>query len=143
MAPQGCFPGSFFMGKELPLGHSAGMSTQPQPDDCARMAAEEVLRTLYGDDLAGCPVPLDTIAVIIGEAARQKDRQTDELLNLYEKVVEAVQVLSTPPDAAKISDPKDLQALLTQRLDQIHMVATRTIATTAPFRPRPEGPAAG
>ena len=41
------------------------MSTNAQPDKLALLAAEEVLRTIYGDDLKGCPVKLERIASII------------------------------------------------------------------------------
>ena len=53
------------------------------------------------------------------------------LLDLYEKLVEALNLLSTPPDATKITDPKELQSVLSQRLDAIHALTTKTMTTTA------------
>ena len=109
------------------------MSTNAQPDKLALLAAEEVLRTIYGDDLKGCPVKLEQIASVIGAAVKQREVQTRELLNLYEKVIEAVRVLSTPPDRSKVTGSNELQSLLSNRLDSIHSVANKTIETTALF----------
>jgi hypothetical protein len=110
------------------------MQSETPPDNLSLLTAEEVLRTIYGDDLKGCTVSLETVATIIAEASKQRERQSYELLNLYEKVVEAVRVLSTPPDKSKITTPDGLQTLLIQRLDTIHEVAQKTIQTTASFQ---------
>jgi hypothetical protein len=110
------------------------MSTPAQPEPLAFVTAEEILRTIYGDDLKGCAVTLDSIAIIIDRALQQTAARNGEWLELYEKVVEAVHILSTPPDQTKIADPKDLQPLLTQRLDAIHSVSTKTIQTLAVVR---------
>lgn len=110
------------------------MSTSAQPEPQAYVTAEDILRAIYGDDLKGCPVTLDSIAAIIDRALKQTAARNGEWLELYEKVVEAVHILSTPPDQSKITDPKDLQPLLTQRLDTIHNVTTKTIQTLATVR---------
>ena len=113
-----------------------------QPDPLAFVAAEEVLRTIYGDDLKGCVVSLDSIATIIDRALQQTAARNGEWLELHEKVVEAVHLLSTPPDITKVTDPKELQALLSQRLDAINSVTTKTIQTLAIIRGKKvdEGP---
>jgi len=108
------------------------MSAQPAP--LAFVTAEDILRAIYGDDLKGCPVTLDSIAAIIDRALQQTAARNGEWLELYEKVVEAMHILSTPPDKAKVTDPTELQALLTQRLDAIHSVTTKTIQTLATVR---------
>lgn len=110
------------------------MSSNSQPEGLAFATAEEVLRVIYGDDLKGCTVSLDSIAGIIDQALKQKVAQNSEWLELYDKVVEAVHLLSTPPDKSKIGEPRELQALLTQRLDAIHVVTTKTIETLASVR---------
>jgi hypothetical protein len=110
------------------------MSTNAQPDKLASFLAEEILRTIYGDDYQGCKVSPDQIAALIHKQLRQRQAQTDELLELYEKVVEAVDLLSTPPDVTKVTDPNQLRALLSERLDGIHAVTTKTIQTTALVR---------
>ena len=102
-----------------------------QPAPLAFVTAEDILRAIYGDDLKGCTVTLDSIAIIIDRALKQTAARNGEWLELYEKVVEAMHILSTPPDKAKVTDPAELQGLLTQRLDAIHSVTTKTIQTLA------------
>lgn len=124
----------FSLGKtreSVQIGH---MSTDGQPDKLASFLAEEILRTIYGDDYLGCHVSPDQIATVIYKALEQRQAQTDDLLELYEKVVEAVDLLSTPPDATKVTDPNQLRTLLGERLDGIHAVTTKTRQTTALLR---------
>jgi len=115
------------------------MSTDAQPEPQAFIAAEEVLRTIYGDDLKGCTVTLDSIAAIIDKSLKQTAARHTEWLELYEKVIEAVHILTTPPDKTKVTDPAELQRVLTQRLDAIHAVTTKTIETLATVRGKKEG----
>ena len=110
------------------------MSSNQQPDPLAFVAAEDVLRTIYGDDLTGCKVSLDAIAAVIDQSLKQTAARNGEWLELYEKVVEAVHILSTPPDKTKVTDPNELRGLLTQRLDAIHSVTSKTIQTLATVR---------
>ena len=110
------------------------MSTDAEPDKLASFLAEEILRTIYGDDYRGCTVSPDQIAAVIQKGLQQRQTQTNDLLELYEKVVEAVDLLSTPPDSSKVTDPDKLRALLGERLDGIHAVTTKTIRTTALVR---------
>ncbi len=93
--------------------------------------AEEILRTIYGDDFKGCTVRLETIADLIDEAAKGQRAQCTELIELYEKVVEGIDLLSTPPEGSKLTDPNELRNLLSERLDAIHAITTRTMETTA------------
>lgn len=108
------------------------MDGNAQPSPHALATAEQVLRAIYGDDLHGCRVSLESIGRIIHDAADQQG--TKELLDLYEKLVEAIHLLSTAPSAGQVADPKDLQALLGERLDAIHALTSKTLQTTAPFR---------
>jgi hypothetical protein len=108
------------------------MSEESSPDHLSLTTAEEVLRTIFGDDLAGCTVTLEQVGKVIQEGTDR--RGIKELIELYEKLVEAIHLLSTPPDKAKIGDPAELQSLLGQRLDAIHSLTTKTLQTTAPFR---------
>jgi hypothetical protein len=124
----------FEVGIRRKLGHVDNMNSNEQPDPLAFVTAEEVLRTIYGDDLQGCTVSLDTIAGVIDQSLTQTAERNGEWLGLYEKVIEAIHLLSTPPDKAKVTEPTDLQALLTQRLDAIHAVTTKTIETLASVR---------
>jgi hypothetical protein len=115
------------------------MSTNGPPDKRALQAAEEILRTIYGDDFKGCTVSLEQIAGLITESSRPHEVQTRELLELYEKLVEAIHLLSTPPDASKVAAPAELSALLSERLDAIYALATKTIETTSLVKPRRQG----
>jgi hypothetical protein len=110
------------------------MSGNSGPDKFATFLAEEILRSIYGDDYQGCTVNPDQLADIIEKGLKQRHSQADDLLELYEKVIEAVDLLSTPPDVTKVTDPEHLRALLSERLDGIHAVTAKTIQTTALLR---------
>jgi hypothetical protein len=122
------------LGKGAKPVQVVAMSTDAEPDKLASFLAEEILRTIYGDDYRGCTVSPDQIAAVIQKGLQQRQTQTNDLLELYEKVVEAVDLLSTPPDSSKVTDPDKLRALLGERLDGIHAVTTKTIRTTALVR---------
>jgi len=115
------------------------MSADPAPDGPAMIAAEEVLRTLYGDDLKGCPVKLEMIAAIIQDVITPDDAKVHELLSLYEKLVEALHLLSTPPENAKLLAADELRSLLGDRLDAIQALTAKTIETTAGLAIRQRG----
>ena len=107
------------------------MDSSERSKSQAQTIAEEVLRSIYGDDYKGCTVSPDQIAaVILGGLARHQGRE-GELLELYEKVIEAVDLLSKPPEAGKIADPAELRVLLSERLDAIHTVTQKTRDTAA------------
>jgi len=106
------------------------MSADAQPEKLALAVAEEVLRTIYGDDFTGCTVRPETIAPIILEAITQSATKDKALLDLYEKVVEGIDLLSTPPKASKVADANALRSLLGERLDAIHVITTQTIGAT-------------
>ena len=102
----------------------------------ARRAAEEVLRLIYGDDFRGCTISLDEIAQVISQCmARGENATTDrEFIKLYEQLVEALHLLATPPEHAKQLGPDELRSLLGDRLDKIHELTSRTLATTGGLR---------
>ncbi len=111
------------------------MNSTPQ-DPVAIQMAEDVLRHIYGDDLLGCTVSLESVASIITTGISQQQQGANELLDLYEKLVEAIHLLSNPPEGGKISDPTEWQAFLSQRLDSIHTLTSKAIETTARVRPK-------
>ena len=110
------------------------MSSNGPPDKLSSFVAEEVLRAIYGDDYQGCTVNPEQIASVVRKAIEHHQAHCEDLLELYEKVVEAVDLLSTPPDATKVTDPDQLRTLLGERLDGIHAVTTKTIKTAALVR---------
>jgi len=119
-----------------PLGMSANEPTENQdkPDKLAILTADAILQLIYGDDLLGCKVSPDSIAMLVNEALKQHNRHGAELLNLFGKVAEAVHLLSTPPDATKVANPAELQAVLSDRLDRIHTIAQKMVETGALFK---------
>jgi len=114
------------------------MSKNGQPDKMALLIAEEVLRTIYGDDFIGCRVTPDQIAAVIADGLKNERTRTQELIELYEKVVEAVHLLSTPPENQTLNDPNEVRTLLGERLDGIHAVTTKTLQTTAAAKRKAE-----
>src|SRR6184192_3594031 len=113
------------------------MSDQSPTGEPAMLLAEEILRTVYGDDLKGCQVSLDSIAAIINKGISQSAAAND-LLALYEKVVEAMNLLSVPPPVQNVADPKELQLLLSERLDSIHDLTKKTMDTVGLFKTQGE-----
>src|SRR5882724_3934494 len=112
------------------------MSSTPEPDPVALQLAEDVLRYIYGDDLKGCTISLESVADIIRKGVNQQQRSANELIDLYERLVEALHLLSNPPEPGKINDPAEWQKFLSQRLDSIHALTTKTMETTARIRPK-------
>lgn len=112
------------------------MNSSPQQDPVALQLAEDILRHIYGDDLKGCPVNLESVATIISDGVGEQQRRAHELIDLYEKLVEALHLLSNPPETGKINNPAEWQTFLSQRLDTIHTLTTKTIETTARVRPK-------
>jgi len=106
------------------------MSEEGKAGSLAMHAAEEILRAIYGDDLKGCTVTLDQIAAPLQQVLDQSSASAKEMLEVYEKVVEAIHLLSMPPDTAKTLDANQLRSLLGERLDMIHSVTQRTIDMT-------------
>lgn len=97
------------------------------PEKLSWAIAEEVLRTVYGDDLTGCPVSLASIGTIIEEGLNQRVSEDKDLLEIYEKLAEAVHLLSTPPDPASVNNAEELRRLLGERLDAIQVLTKKTI----------------
>jgi hypothetical protein len=96
----------------------------------ARAAAEEILRIIYGDDLAGCTVSLDRITDVIAGAMTGQAQVDRAIADLNDKAYEAIRLLSTPPaDGASLS-ADELRSLLSDRLDTIQALANKVIATT-------------
>jgi hypothetical protein len=110
------------------------MSGQAAPDKLANLTAEEILRTIFGDDLQGCNVTLDSIAAIIRETLVQRSEEDRDLIEMYEKLVEAIDLLSTPPQPDKVPGPEELRTLLGERLDTIHTLTQKTKKATASLK---------
>jgi hypothetical protein len=105
--------------------------SDPPLPDAARAAAEEILRIIYGDDLAGCTVSLDRITDVISAAISGQAKVDRAIAELNEKAYEAIRLLSTPPANGSSLNGDELRSLLGDRLDKIQILATKVIAATA------------
>ena len=105
--------------------------SERQPDRLSRLVAEDLLTTIFGEDLAGCTVTLDQVALIVQEAVEQRAAQDAKLLDLHSTVVNSIHQLATPPGSAQNAGPNELRSLLSERLDAIRAIAAKTIETMA------------
>ena len=105
------------------------MDSSPTPE-AARVAAEEILRIIYGDDLEGCTVSLDRIMEVISTAMAGQAQFDRAIADLNEKAYEAIRLLSTPPANGPSLNADELRSLLSDRLDKIQTLATKVIAAT-------------
>ena len=96
----------------------------------ARAAAEDILRVIYGDDLAGCAVSLDKVTEIIVSAMTGHAQFTHAVAELNHKAYEAIRALSTPPANGQSLNADELRSLLSDRLDKIQTLAQKVIAAT-------------
>ena len=96
--------------------------------------AEQILQRIYGDDFTGCNIDPNEIASIVEAGLKNHRQKTSDLLDLYDKVVEAIELLSTPPEPGKVTDPVELGRILSERLDSIRTVTTKTRETVARFK---------
>ena len=106
------------------------MDSDPETPRASRAAAEEILRNIYGDDLAGCNVSLDRITAVISMAMAGQTQVSRALAELNENAYEAIRLLSTPPADGHSLNADELRSLLSDRLDKIQSVATKVIAAT-------------
>ena len=106
------------------------MSPDDQLDRVSTATAEEVLRVIYGDDLQGCAVSLDSIAAVIRTGLEEHALTAREIAELHAKAFEAVQLLSTPPADGHALTPEDLRTLLGERLDQIQTLTLKVLNAT-------------
>ena len=114
------------------MDHSAPL------DRNATVAAEEVLRVIYGDDLNGCAVRLDDVSRVIRSAFEKHARDAADVAELHAKGFEAVQLLATPPPTGHTLSPEDLRTLLGERLDKIRELATKILDATKAENAEPE-----
>src|SRR6476646_2258150 len=96
----------------------------------ARAAAEEIVRIMYGDDLAGCNVSLDRITAVILGAMTGQAQVDRAIAELNDKAYEAIRLLSTPPANGQSLNADELRTLLSERLDKIQTLANKVISAT-------------
>lgn len=115
------------------------MDENARPEKLALLAAEELLRLIYGDDFQGCPVSLDAVALLIDKALKQQSAQDKDIIDAYEKVIEALHFLSRPPAPGEVPGPAELQRLLSDRLDAIHSLTSKAVQTATRLRQERKG----
>lgn len=103
-------------------------NADPQTQAVSRAAAEDILRIVFGEDLAGCTVSLDRITDVVSAAITGQMQFDRAVTDLNEKAYEAIQLLSTPPANGASLNPDELRSLLSDRLDKIRTLATKVIA---------------
>jgi hypothetical protein len=106
------------------------MASDGQLERIATATAEEILRVIFGDDLEGCTVSLDTLTRVIRSGLEAHARSASEITDLHAKAFEAVQLLSTPPADGQALSPEDLRTLLGERLDKIQTLSTKVLTAT-------------
>ena len=106
------------------------MEREPLAKTTARNVAEEILRIIYGDDLAGCTVSLDRITAVISGAMTEQAQVDRAIAELNDKAYEAIRLLSTPPPNGPSLNADELRSLLSDRLDKIQTLANKVIAAT-------------
>ncbi|MFL6521128.1 MAG: hypothetical protein ACJ8NS_12975 [Chthoniobacterales bacterium] len=106
------------------------MDSEHPTQKAARAAAEEILRIIYGDDLAGCTVSLDRITDVIATAMTGQTQVDRAIAELNDNAYEAIRLLSTPPADGASLNADELRSLLSDRLDKIQALANKVIATT-------------
>ena len=105
--------------------------SQAEPSRIARLVAEELLATIFGDDLSGCPVSLDEVAAIIHKSLEDRASQDTKLIEMLNTVVSSILQLATPPESARSAGPDELRSLLGERMDAIRAITIKTLETTA------------
>lgn len=103
------------------------MTSEESRNATAETAAQEILRVIYGEDLEGCAVRPERIASIVVQALSQHPLPATELFELYEKGMEAVHLLASPPMDGEPIAPEDLPGLLSGRLDTIRNLTERLV----------------
>ncbi|HEV2804968.1 MAG TPA: hypothetical protein VGW57_08575 [Chthoniobacterales bacterium] len=106
------------------------MDSDHPTQKAARAAAEEILRIIYGDDLAGCTVSLDRITEVIAGAMTGQGQVDRAIAELNDKAYEAIRLLSTPPADGASLNADELRSLLGDRLDKIQTLSNKVIAAT-------------
>ena len=120
----------FLVAKKSALRQGKAMADR-ESDRLSFEIAEEILRRIFGDDLQGCNVSLDEIAGLIQTATGQSASPHKDLVDMYEKAIEALNLLATPPAANDVTDLAQLNSLLGERLDAIHKLTRKVMDTTA------------
>jgi hypothetical protein len=110
-----------------------------QPDRISRLVAEELLATIFGEDLTGCSVSLDQVASIIQNAIEERAQQDTKLLGIYDTVISSIHQIATPPESAKSAGPDELRSLLGERMDAIRSITIKTLETTARIKAERSG----
>jgi hypothetical protein len=103
------------------------MSENPSSRKIAADTAEKILAAIYGEDLQGCTISLDTVTGIVQEGV---DAGTKSYKMLNEALIGAlrqIQTVSTPPQKEEIQSMEEVISVLSERADAIHQVTTKIL----------------
>jgi hypothetical protein len=103
------------------------MSENPKPRKIAMDTAEKILAAIYGEDLEGCAVNLESIAAIVEEGIRAELKSYKMLNEALIGAIQQIQTVSTPPEKEEVETIQELADLLGERADAIHQVTTKIL----------------
>ena len=89
--------------------------------------AENVLHKIYGPDFEGCTVTLDSIAEIVQRTLDGETQDNRVMLGALREVLDAIELLSRPPEKIEIKDGGHLASLLGERVDAIRAVTMKAL----------------
>lgn len=104
------------------------MSEQKEPGLVSMRAAEKILQAIYGDDMLGCAVRMETVAAPVQEVLDEEIRRQMLLVQLFVKVLEKIELIATPPEKSDIGDAQQLAALLGERADAVREISGEALA---------------
>jgi hypothetical protein len=103
------------------------MSDNIGPRKIAFDTAEKVLAAIYGEDLEGCVVTLQSIAEIVEQGIESQTLSYKLLSEALIGAVRQIQTVSTPPEKDEVKTIQELADLLGDRADAIHQVTTKIL----------------
>lgn len=101
--------------------------SNPSPNKVATETAEKILAAIYGDDLKGCSVRLETIAKVVQEGIAAEVTSHRILNDALIGALRQIQTVSTPPSKDEVESLEAVVKVLSERADAIHHVTTKIL----------------
>ncbi|MEO5804216.1 MAG: hypothetical protein ABIR24_11870 [Verrucomicrobiota bacterium] len=112
------------------------MDENPPSRKTATETAEKILAAIYGDDLLGCPVNLETISAIVQEGISAETKSFKMLNEALIGALRQIQSVSTPPSKEEIESVDEVVNLLSERADAINHVTTKILEAWEKAKPQ-------
>lgn len=103
------------------------MSENSPSRNVAGDTAEKILTAIYGEDLRGCPVSLDSVILLVQEGINAEARSHKMLNEALIGALRQIQAVSTPPAKEEIQTMEEVISVLGERADAIHQVTTKIL----------------